>query len=72
MDTAGKERLGQLEKVTLMYIYYTYKINSWKLLYNIGSPVWCSVMTYRVEWVEGEKPEGGDMYIILYKYSTYL
>ena len=37
-----------MEKVALTYIhYYGKKIVGEKLLYNTGSPIWCSEMTQR-------------------------
>ena len=44
MDTVGKERLGQIEKVALAY-YYVKQLVSGTLMYNTGSPACHSVMT---------------------------
>ena len=44
-----------------------------KLLYNTGSPVWCSVMTQRVGWEEQrEAQEGGNTCIIMADLHCYI
>ena len=44
------------------------EITSGKLLFNIGSPAWCSVMTQRGEMGEGKLKREG-MYIYTYIYT---
>lgn len=69
MDTVGRERMGQMEKVEPLYIY-TLSCVRWmaaeKLLCRTGTPVWCSgndTEGYEEEGREGKK--GGIVYIIM-------
>ena len=42
----GKERVGQMERISQTYIHYMCKmIPSEKLLHRTGHSTWCSVMT---------------------------
>ena len=48
--------------------FFFFIIIFWKLLFNTGSPVWCSVMAWRDGMQVGgrEVPEGGDGYMHSY------
>ena len=51
----GKERVGQIERVTDIYTLPRVKLMaSGKLLFSTGSPAWCSVMTEREGTSGGE------------------
>ena len=61
------ERVGHVEAVALTYIHYCVKqVTSWKLLYNTGSPPWCSVTTQWVEWEWGGKLKREGIYMCIY------
>ena len=54
-----------MEKVASIYIYSVMClrwIGGEKLLYSTGSPVWCSVMTWRDAGWEGGSRDRGYMY----------
>ena len=51
-----------------LVFYFFYFFIFWKLLFNTGSPVWCSVMVWRDGMRVGgrEVPEGGDICILIW------
>lgn len=55
VDTVGRERVRQMEKVD-QHIYASWKwIAGEKLLHNTGSPIWHSVMTQGGGMGEGRR-----------------
>lgn len=60
---SGTNRESSIDIYTLPCVK---QIAGEKLLYNIGSPVSCSVMTWKGDMVRGrEAQEGGDICIIM-------
>ena len=62
----GKSGMNGESSINTHTLSCVKRIADEKLLYNKGSPIWCSVMAKRVGWREGmEAQEGGEICIIM-------
>ena len=58
--------MNRVSSIDIYTVPWVKQIADEKLLYNIGSPAWCSVVTYRGGLEEGrEAQELGDICIIM-------